>query len=108
MQFQSFSIWLNSQKPEDLLHALRQIPVSELPLKELAQYSGVFDQQSLKFSVLTTTFKHDQASARLSLFYQEFSNPCACSGDDAETIQSFCELSLTVDLKNHTVTLRNR
>jgi len=102
MQFELFENWLNSSDKNDLLKALQKVSLDDVPLKLLAQHTGMFDDQSLQFSVLTISQNKSEQIIRLSLFFRELSNLCPCSGDDIEKHDGFCELLLTLNRHDRT------
>ena len=82
---------------QDLLSALSKLDPSHLPLKQLTQYSGLFDQDSLQFSILHKNETDKHLLVKLGLFYQEVSNACPCAGDEPEHIDGHCEMLLRID-----------
>ena len=89
-----------------LLKALSKLDPCQLPLKQLAQYSGLFDQDSLQFSILAKDENDEAILVKLSLFYQEISNPCPCSGEELENMAGHCELMLYLDKRDGSANLK--
>lgn len=81
----------------DLLEALKKLDPGHFPLKQLAQHSGLFEQETLKFSILNSTEQQHELLIKLSVFYQEISTTCPCSGQEAEKIDGHCVMLLTIN-----------
>jgi hypothetical protein len=88
--------WGTPQFQTCLLKALEQLEPDDLPLKQVAHFTGLFDQQSLQFSVLNTSESEQQIQVKLSVFYQEMATTCPCSGQEAEKINGHCEINMNI------------
>ncbi len=80
----------------ELQQALKQLACTDLPLKQVASLSGVFVEDTLQISLLNQQENERQLILKLSVFYQEISNLCPCSGEEPETMQGHCEMQMTV------------
>jgi len=81
----------------ELQQALKLLESTDLPLKQVANYSGVFVDDTLRFSLLHKQETGLKLILKLSVFYQEISNLCPCSGDEPETAEGHCEMQMTLD-----------
>ncbi|NNJ91943.1 MAG: hypothetical protein HKP55_09725 [Gammaproteobacteria bacterium] len=90
-------LWNTPEFETELLQALKQLEVDQLPLKQAASFSGLFVQDSLQFSLLNQHESDQVLMLKLSVFYQEISNLCPCSGDEPETSEGHCEIQMTID-----------
>ena len=92
---------LNSWNKPDfdalLLQALKQLDVDQLPLKQVANFSGVFAQDTLQFSLQNKHENEQHLIMKLGIFYQEITNLCPCSGDEPDTMEGYCEIQMMVD-----------
>ena len=88
MKFTSsdFTNFINDQTAENLLVDLQKLGSQKLKLNRYATASGLFNDDSLEFSISATQADHYRAS----LFYQEYSNPCPCSGEESALIDGYC------------------
>jgi hypothetical protein len=89
--------WNTPDFEAELQQALKQLDVNELPLKQVATCSGVFIQEGLGFSLLSTHENKQLLILKLGVFYQEISNLCPCSGDQPETVDGHCEMQMTIN-----------
>ena len=94
--------WDTPDFEQQLLQALKQLEPYHLPLKQVAQFSGLFVQDSLQFSLLGKREDDQQLILKLSVFYQEISTMCPCSGQESEKIEGHCEMEMTVDKQDGT------
>ena len=97
------SRWNTPDFEAELLRALKQLDTDDLPLKQLAQYSGLFDKNSLEFSVLSKRETEHQLIMKLGVFYQEISSMCPCTGDGPETAEGHCEMQMSIDKQDASV-----
>ncbi len=100
-----FKNWQTDQDGQALLLDLQKLDSRQLKLHHLAIASGAFNDDSLKFSLLKKPSSTNTREFKVGLFYQEYSNPCACSGDDAELIDGYCELSVIFSPANNQVVI---
>ena len=89
--------WNTPEFETELQLALKQLDVDHLPLKQIASFSGVFVQDTLQFSLLNKQESEQYLELKLSVFYQEISNQCPCSGDEPETEEGHCEMQMRID-----------
>ena len=89
--------WNTPAFETELRQVLKQLEPAELPLKQVANFSGVFVEDTLQVSSLTEREEEQYLIFKLSVFYQEISNLCPCSGDEPETVEGHCEMQMTID-----------
>ena len=89
-------LWNTPDFEKELQRALQQLGPDHLPLKKVANFSGLFVQDTLQFSLLKKQESDQSLILKLSIFYQEISNLCPCSGEEAETAEGHCEMQETI------------
>lgn len=98
--------WKTDSFDDDLLRALQCLEPYHLPLKQVARYSGLFNQDSLQFSILNKNEYDDEIVIKLSLFYQEISTFCPCSGEEPENMDGHCELAMSIDKQDGNISFK--
>ena len=96
----------DSRFDEKLLMALSKFSASQLPLKQVAQFSGLFDQDSLQFSILAKDENDEAILVKLGVFYHEIANCCPCSGEEAQNMAGHCELLLSINKQDAAASFR--
>jgi len=91
------SSWGQAGFDDELKQALAKMPADQLPLKQLAQYSGVFNEHSLQFSILNQDENDTLILLKLGVFYQEIASLCPCSGEQPEYIDGYCEVMMQLN-----------
>lgn len=89
--------WGQAGFDDELKQALAKLPADQLPLKQLAAYSGVFNEDGLQFSILNKDENDSQVLLKLGVFYQEIACPCPCSGEQPEYIDGHCEVMMQLN-----------
>jgi len=89
--------WNTADFESELKQALKQLDCADLPLKQVANFSGLFAEDSLQFSLLGKQETERNLTVKLSVFFQEISNQCPCSGAEPETMDGHCEMQMTID-----------
>ncbi len=92
--------WNTPDFEQELQQALKQLEPYHLPLKQVARFSGLFVQDTLQFSILSKKETTDYLILKLSIFYQEISTMCPCSGQEPEKMEGHCEMEMTIDRKD--------
>jgi len=82
--------WNTADFESELKQALKQLDCADLPL-------GLFAEDSLQFSLLGKQETERNLTVKLSVFFQEISNQCPCSGAEPETMDGHCEMQMTID-----------
>ena len=95
--------WGTPQFRQELLEELQQLEPCQLPLKQVARFSGLFEQDGLQFSLLSNNEDEQLLILKLSVFYQEISSMCPCSGQEIEKIDGHCEMNMTINRQDGTV-----
>lgn len=89
--------WNTPAFEAELQQALKQLKCTDLPLKQAAHFSGVFVEDTLQVSSLNARDEEQCLIMKLSVFFQEISNLCPCSGDEPETVEGHCEMQMTIN-----------
>ena len=84
----------------ELQQALKQLECADLPLKQIANFSGLFAEDTMQFSLLDKQETELCLTVKLSVFFQEISSQCPCSGEDPETMEGHCEMQMTIDKRD--------
>lgn len=96
--------WGQDNFDDGLQQALKKLPADQLPLKQLARYSGVFNEQSLQFSILNKDENDKNILVKLGVFYQELASLCPCSGEQPQSIDGHCEMMLCLNKQDGSTT----
>ncbi len=89
--------WGTPEFEQQLLEALKQLEPYHLPLKQVARFSGLFVQDTLQFSILRKNETDQNLLLKLSVFFQEISTMCPCSGQEPEKIEGHCEMEMLIN-----------
>jgi hypothetical protein len=96
--------WKTEHFDNDLLQALSKLPSSLLPLKQVARFSGVFEDNNLEFSILKKRETATNLQITLGVFYQELSSLCPCSGEEPEKVDGHCEMQILINKDDGAIT----
>jgi hypothetical protein len=96
--------WKTEHFDNDLLQALSKLPSSLLPLKQVARFSGVFEDSSLEFSILKKHETDSNLQITVGIFYRELSSLCPCSGEEPEKVDGHCEMQILISKDNGATT----
>lgn len=96
--------WKTDHFDNDLMLALSNLEPYHLPLKQVAHFSGVFEDNSLEFSILKKHETDSDLHITVGIFYQEISSLCPCSGEEPEKVNGHCEMQMMIAKEDGLVT----
>jgi hypothetical protein len=105
LTFATFRSWLHEKGPANLLADLQTLNSQQLGLSRVARGSGLFDDDSLSFSLLQSEVTETLCNYRVGIFFREIDTTCPCSGDEQSYLEGYCEMILHIDQQQQAATL---
>ena len=85
----SLKSWGTRQFESIFKQELSMLEPQDFGLEKDISYSGFFVENSLNFSVLTSTKDKNKITVTLGVYYQEYMTTCPCSGDETEIFNGY-------------------
>ena len=99
MNFQLLKTHLESDNLTDILcEQLKQLDIGLWQLNKDAMHSGMFDEDSLQFSILNTAFENNQVTIKTGIYISEAITPCPCAGEEVAYSELYCQRTITLDM----------
>ena len=99
MNFRLLKTHLESDNLADILcEQFKQLDIGLWQLNKDAMHSGMFDEDSLQFSILNTEFKNNQVTIKTGIYISEAITPCPCAGEEVAYSELYCQRTITLDM----------